>query len=200
MILLSACSSSKFIPDRQYLLDKVEIHSEEKNFDAAQLEPYIRQKANSKWFMFFKIPLGAYSLAGKDTSKWVNRTLQHIGEEPVIYDTLQARLSCNDLRTAMQNLGYMNASVQLNTKVRGKKLKAIYHLFPGDAFGIGKVVYDIQDDSIRSLMDKKYVRGLNPGMKFTVSALDDERKRIVTFLADEGYYRFHKDFIQYTAD
>src|SRR5574344_1198042 len=37
-------------------------------------------------------------------------------------------------------------------------------------------------------------------MKFTVSALDDERKRIVTFLADEGYYRFHKDFIQYTAD
>ena len=35
------------------------------------------------------------------------------------------------------------------------------------------------------------------GMKFDVSKLDAERKRITTLLSDSGYYRFHKDFIKH---
>ena len=46
--LLTACSASKFVPDDRYLLSRVEIRSKQKDFDAAMLEPYIRQKANSK--------------------------------------------------------------------------------------------------------------------------------------------------------
>jgi outer membrane protein assembly factor BamA len=37
-------------------------------------------------------------------------------------------------------------------------------------------------------------------MKFDVSRLDAERKRISTLLSDSGYYRFHKDYITYQAD
>lgn len=202
LIILSSCSASKFVPDKKYLLEKVEVKSDEKDFDAAVLEPYIRQKANSKWFSVFKIPLGAYAMSGKDTTKWINRTLQRIGEQPVIYDTVQARLSCEDLRTAMQNMGYMNSSVKLDTKVKGKKLKAVYTLHPGNPFYIGKVNYDIQDDTIAGILktDVESNRGLHPGMRFTVDRLDAERHRITGILADNGYYRFHKDFIQYSAD
>lgn len=118
--LFVACSATKFIPERQYMLDKVEIKSDTKGFDVASLEPYIRQKANSKWFSVFKIPLGTYALSGTDTTKWINRTLQHIGEQPVIFDTVQARLSCEDLKIAMQNIGYMHAGVKLETRIKGK--------------------------------------------------------------------------------
>jgi hypothetical protein len=93
VLILVGCSASKFVPEEKYMLDKVEIKADKKGFDAALLEPYIRQKANSKWFSLFKIPLGTYSLAGKDTTKWINRTLQKIGEEPVLFDTLQANLT-----------------------------------------------------------------------------------------------------------
>ena len=120
-LLLSSCSTDKFVADGSYLLDKVELCSDEADFNATQLAQYVRQKENSRWFSFFKIPLGTYSLAGRDTTKWINRTLQRIGEKPVYYDTLQARLSCEDLRVAMNNMGYMNARVVFNTKVRGKK-------------------------------------------------------------------------------
>ncbi|MBM6992789.1 MAG: BamA/TamA family outer membrane protein [Prevotella sp.] len=207
---MAACSSTKFVSDKQYLLESVEVKADEKNIDASTLAPYIRQHANSKWFSIFKIPLGTYALSGRDTTKWINRTLQKIGEEPVIFDSVQAKLSIDDLRKALQNMGYMNAAVDLQTKVKGKKLKAIYTLHPGVPFFIKKMRYDIQDENIRTVLEnyRQTQRKRNPlreeglqvGDKFTVGRLDQERIRITEILMDSGYYRFHKDFIQYTAD
>lgn len=201
-LLLSSCSTDKFVADGSYLLDKVELCSDEADFNATQLAQYVRQKENSRWFSFFKIPLGTYSLAGRDTTKWINRTLQRIGEKPVYYDTLQARLSCEDLRVAMNNMGYMNARVVFNTKVRGKKLKAIYTLLPGKPFMIDRFSYDIQDSIIADILKPNLSQGFDAThpRQFTVLALDNERKRITKILNDQGYYRFNKDYIYYTAD
>ena len=202
VMILTGCSATKFVPDDEYMLTAVEIKSEPKGFNIGSLEPYIRQKANSKWFSLFKIPLGTYSLAGRDSTKWINRALQRIGEEPVVFDTVQAELSCNDLRTAMHNMGYMHGDVDLITKVKGKKLKATYILHPGAPYDIRNVTYDIADDSIAALLeraDNKALR-LKTGEPFTVERLNAERKRITTFLMNNGYYRFHKDYITFSAD
>lgn len=203
VLMFVACSSEKFIPDNGYMLNKVEITSDTKDMDVLLLEPYIRQKANSRWFSFFKIPLATYSLSGRDTTKWINRTLQRMGEQPVVYDTLQARLSCEDLRMAMNNMGYMNASVDIDTKRHGKKLNVIYKLHPNEPFYINNFRYDIKDQNIERLL--RSVAGSMPSYAnshkhFTVDFLDRERHRITEILNDSGYYRFHKDFIQYTAD
>lgn len=201
LLVMGSCSSSKFVPDNEYLLEKVEIRADKKGFDASTLEPYIRQKANSRWFSAFKIPLATYSLAGKDSTKWINRTLQRIGETPVLYDTVQARLSTEDLATAMHNLGYMNASASIDTKVNGKKLTAIYTLHPGEPFKITRFDYDIQDSVVASVLgDKLYQMSRRLPLPFTVATLDAERKRLTTILNDSGYYRFHKEFIMFTAD
>ena len=196
--LLAGCSSTKFMPENKYLLDRVEIKSDTKGFDAALLAPYVRQKANSKWFNFFKIPLATYSLAGRDSTKWINRTLQKMGEKPVAYDTLQAQLSCNDLRAAMQNMGYMHASVSLKTSVKGRKLKATYTLHPGLPYYISSYRTSIADDTIRQILQPQ-LKSLE-GHRFTVDELEAERKRIANILLNEGYYKFHKDFIQFEAD
>ena len=196
--LLAGCSSTKFMPENKYLLDRVEIKSDTKGFDAALLAPYVRQKANSKWFNFFKIPLATYSLAGRDSTKWINRTLQKMGEKPVAYDTLQAQLSCNDLRAAMQNMGYMHASVSLKTSVKGRKLKATYTLHPGLPYYISTYRTSIADDTIRQILQPQ-LKTLE-GHRFTVDELEAERKRIANILLNEGYYKFHKDFIQFEAD
>ena len=202
LLMLTSCSATKFVPEGEHILSKVEITTDDKSLDISTLEPYIRQKGNSKWFSLFKIPLATYSLAGRDTSKWVNRTLQRIGEEPVLFDTLQARLSCEDLRTAMQNLGYVKARVDLTTKTRGKKLQVRYKLHPGSPYTIASIAYDIQDPQVERFLEENdfWRNGLKAGIPFTINQLDTERKRITTFLMNNGYYRFHKDYIQYTAD
>lgn len=201
--LLSSCSASKFISENEYLLDKVELKSTEKGFDAAVLGPYIKQKANSKWFSIFKIPLATYSLAGKDTAKWINRTLRNIGEEPVIYDVNQARQSQSDLLAAMHNMGYMHASVQLDTRTKGKKITATYTITPGQAYFIDNVHYIIDDGSIANLLKIEQPNSkfhIAKGTKFSVDKLDNIRKRISDYLLNSGFYRFNKDFIQFTVD
>ena len=201
--LLSSCSASKFISENEYLLDKVELKSTEKGFAAAVLGPYIKQKANSKWFSIFKIPLATYSLAGKDTAKWINRTLRNIGEEPVIYDVNQARQSQSDLLAAMHNMGYMHASVQLDTRTKGKKITATYTITPGQAYFIDNVHYIIDDDSIANLLKIEQLNSkfhIAKGTKFSVDKLDNIRKRISDYLLNSGFYRFNKDFIQFTVD
>ena len=209
-VFVSGCSSSKYIPQDEYLLESVEIKSDSKLLNASLLEPYIRQKANSKWFSLFKIPLGAYALSGKDTTKWINRTLKNMGEKPVIFDSVQSRLTVEDLRGAMRNQGFMHATVDFDAKVRGNKLKAVYTLRPGMPYVINSIVYDIQDTLVGRVLANYKERqltlghsknvGLSAGSRFTVEALEAERKRITDILLDSGFYKFHKDFIIYTAD
>lgn len=209
ILLLEACSTSKYIPEKEYLLEGVEIRSDVKDFNVSALYPYVHQKANSKWFSLFKIPLGTYSISGRDSTKWVNRTLKKMGEAPVIFDSTQARLSVEDLRNALKNMGYMHASVDFSTKTRGRRLTAIYMLRPGKPYTINHVEYDIQDTTIARIL-RRYAShlpkkshpqsALLPGSAFTLQKLDDERKRITDILLDSGYYKFHKDFVQFDAD
>ena len=199
--ILVACSATKFVPEGDFMLQSVKVKSEPKGFDVASVEPYIRQKANSKWFSLLKIPLGVYSMAGRDTTKWLNRTLQRIGEEPVIFDSTMAVATCGDLQTALRNRGYLHAEVDVKTKKKGKKLKAVYTLRPGAPYDIRHVAHDIQDEQIANLLrEEDNASLLQQGEPFTIGKLDAERKRITSFLMNRGYYRFHKDFISYSAD
>ena len=200
-VILAGCSVTKYLPDESYLLDKVEVRCDDKELAASGLEQYIRQKGNSKWFSLFSIPLGAYALAGTDTTKWINRTLRNMGEEPVLYDTLQARLTCDDLQQAVRDMGYIHATVDTETKLRGKKVKVVYKISPGQPYTIAQVAYDIEDDSIRAAAGPLLARSmLTPGARLSLDRLDGERKRITGLLNDNGYYRFNKDFISYTVD
>ena len=200
-ILVASCSSTKYIPENQYLLKGVKVKSDSKDLDATALQQYVRQRGNSKWFSLFKIPLGVYAMAGSDTAKWINRTLRNVGEAPVLYDTLQAVLTQTDLLRAMQNMGYMNASVSHEVKVKGKKLKAIYLLHPGEPYIIRNMRYDIQDENIARLFESdSTVMRLKTGDRFTINGLEQERNFLTAYLLDRGYYKFHKEYIRFEAD
>ena len=201
-VILVSCSSAKYIPENQYLLDKVAIKSTDKEFNTSPLLQYVRMKGNSKWFSSLKIPLGIYAMSGKDSTKWINRTLKKIGEAPVLYDTLQAFRTGNDLLTAMQNMGYMNASVEHTVETKGKKLRAMYTLHPGKPFIIEHITYDFPDSNIGEILSENDSASLqlHDGSPFTINGLDNERSRIASLLIDRGYYRFHKEYIVFEAD
>ena len=203
LMLLTACSTSRDIPEGEVMLNKVIVVADGKykDINTSQLKSYVRQQGNSRWFSLAKVPLGIYRLAGKDSTHWINRTLHSIGEAPVLFDSLQAGKSCEELQLALCNLGYLDAQVELFTTVKGKKLNAFYVLHPGSHYHIRNLKYDIQDSVIADLLSHDVEkRGLHEGMVFNVNALNEERSRLTTFLQNNGYYRFHKEFISYLAD
>lgn len=202
IFVCTSCSTTKFVPDGKYLLTDVKIETDNKSVNTSQMEQYINQKANTKWFSLFAVPLGTYNLSGRDSTKWINRILKRLGEEPVLFDTLKAEMSRKNLGTVMQNMGYLHADVSLKTIANDKKIKVIYTLHTGKPYFIGNIEYDIYDKNIAQILDmnNENNRGLKKGMIFSINNLENERKRITNILSDSGYYKFNKDYIIYEAD
>ena len=197
--LLGSCSVSRNLPEGTYMLDKVKVMTDGKyqDINSAQMMNYVRQKGNARWFSAIKIPLGVYAMAGKDSS-WINRTLRQMGEAPVIYDTLLARQTCEDLKLALQNKGYLDAQVEMYIKPHHRKIDALYVLHPGQPYFINNYTTDIQDSVIaRMIASRKPL--LYNGLQFSTDALNTERTQITNYLQDQGYFRFHKEFITYRA-
>ena len=199
--LMTACSSAKHIPEGGHLLHKVHIECDNEDIDIPSLEGYIRQNPNARWFSLVKVPLGIYAISGHD-SNWMNRTLQRIGEAPVVYDWQQTNRTCQELRTALQNMGYLSAKVSCHEKYHSKyKVSLTYHLHTGEQYRVDSIRMDIQDTAIARHLERIATRTLlRKQMKLNINQLDEERTRIAEYLRNVGYYKFSKDYITYTAD
>ena len=198
---LASCSATKFVPDGSYLLDEVKIHTDNKEIKPSDMRLYVRQNPNSKWFSTIKTRLYVYNWSGRDSTKWFNRFLRKIGDAPVIYNESDAIRSQEEIAKAVQNLGYMGASVKRTTKTKKKKLKLFYEITSGKPYIVRTLKYDISDKKIAEYLRNDSTQSmLREGMLFDVNVLDAERQRITDYLLCNGYYKFNKDYITYTAD
>ena len=198
-LFLCGCSATRHLPEGAYMLNKVRVvaDSDYHDINTLALKENIRQKGNTRWLSTVKVPLGIHSLAGRD-SNWVNRILWAIGEAPVVLDTTMARLSCEDLKLSLANLGYLDAEVALYVEYKKRKANLMYLLRPGTAYKISQYETDIQDSVIEKILQRRNST-LYPGKQFSAEALNTERSQITSYLQDRGYYRFHKEFINYRA-
>lgn len=198
---LASCSATKFVPDGSYLLDEVKIHTDNKEIKPSDMRLYVRQNPNSKWFSTIKTQLYVYNWSGRDSTKWFNRFLRKIGDAPVIYNESDAIRSQEEIAKAVQNLGYMGASVKRTTKTKKKKLKLFYEITSGKPYIVRTLKYDISDKKIAEYLRNDSTQSmLREGMLFDVNVLDAERQRITDYLLCNGYYKFNKDYITYTTD
>lgn len=198
---LASCTSTKFVPDDSYLLDEVKIHTDQKDIRPSSLRTYVRQNPNAKWFSLIKTQLYVYNLSGRDSTKWGNKFLRRIGDAPVIYSENEAQRSQDEITKAVRNMGYMAATVKRTTITKKKKIKIYYDVTAGKPYIIQSLKYDIHDPEIASHLQRDSIHSLlKEGMTFDVNTLNAERQRINDKLIRNGYYKFNKDYIGYTAD
>jgi outer membrane protein assembly factor BamA len=197
------CSSVKFVPEGQYLLQKNIIKHDAKGISNEQLESLVRPRENKTVFGFWRFHLGMYNVSGRDSSKGFNKWLKRIGEAPVIYDEYQIDKSREQLRQYLQNRGYFDAVVTDTVIVDEKKrrVKVEYDITSGKRSYIHQLGYKIFDDSIRRLVYADTVNSLLRGQKpFDVDIFDKERERVTRLLNSHGYYNFSKNYIYFLAD
>lgn len=201
VVLMASCSTTKLVPDGQFLLDEVSLTSDVENVNAGSYRGYVKQNPNAKWFSKFRVPLAIYSLSGPDATKRTNKMLRRMGEPPVIFSMEESAKSAQDIRQAVMTHGYMQARVDLETQTNGKKIKAIYHIHPNTIYKVSSLKREIADAGVDSLLKADSISSLlHVGMDFNANILSEERSRITNYLLDRGYYRFNKEFISFQAD
>ena len=68
LLIVAGCSSTKYVPEGAYLLDEVNVQSDNKEVKPADLNMFIRQQPNTKWFNLIKTQLYIYNMSGRDTT------------------------------------------------------------------------------------------------------------------------------------
>ena len=204
-VALSACSSSRHVPEGQYLLDRVKITVEDSvpDVSVSEMNAYVRQQPNHRMLWSAKWQLGIYNLSGRDTTKWINRFLRKIGEPPVIYDSLLTRQGVSQLQRALYNKGYLDAKVTADTvgNARKKKMRVNYRLYPGKPHRIRTIQYAFPSDSIRELVMSDSMRfSVRAGDNLDLSLLESTREEITRRMRNRGYYAFTKEYITFNAD
>ncbi len=200
-LLLSGCSSTRFIHEDETVLSSVKLTSTEKYVKPSAYRGYIRQRANSKWFNLIKVPLGFYCMSGTDSTKRFNRMMHRIGEAPVVYDSTLTNYSTASLKAALDSKGYLNSEVRSDITHKGRRTKVVYSMIPGDVFYIDSIAHTFDNarmDSVVKPLLKHSI--LYKGMPLDVSKLNEERSRLILALQNKGYYALHNDFISFTAD
>lgn len=201
IVLLSACSATKYVPENKYLLDNVRIKSDIKNFKSTELKTFLRQTPNSKMFDLINFNLGIYNLSGNNTDVWINRFLKRIGNPPIIFDSTLTERSEVELQRFFKNKGFENAQVESSVVFNKRKAKVTYNIISNNPYVINTIEYRIQDPIIKDLIEKDSSSSLiRKGNLFDVDVLDNERVRITRLLRNNGYYYFNKEYVRFLAD
>ena len=203
-VSLWACSSTKHVPDGSMLLDNVKIEIEDnKEVHSEELFNFLRQTPNHKVLGFARLQLGTYSLSGRDSTKWYNRWLRNLGQPPVIFDTELTDASARQLRQALINRGYMDASVEVDTALHPERKRADvkYRITTGQPHVIKSVKLNVADSAVAEIlaMDSTLI-DIQPGDLFDRNHLDEVRTTITNRLHNHGYYAFSREYITFTAD
>ena len=203
IFMMFSCSVNKFIPEGGYLLKDVKIVSNTNTGNVSKARSYVRQQPNAKWFSLVKVPLYTYALSGPDTARWINRVLQRLGEAPVVYNKALAERSKKNIEQMLVNDGYLHASVDYESEMRDKKKRAVvtYYLHERERYYVSDIALNTADSALSAFVDFSSEESLlRPGMPFSVDGMEQERSRLTKLFKDNGYYRFQKDYITFTAD
>jgi len=207
--LLSACSSTKYLKEDQYLLRKVNIKLStdrtlsEKGALNDQLYSLMPQRPNSYLFGMFPVKLWLYNFRYKkyqqDTANF--QLTSKVVEKPSLLDTSMIMRARRNMKDFLRNSGYFYASVSDTIKIKGKKAYVTYKVATGSEYLIDEVSYDIPDEGIARLTNK-----LNEGSlliknkAYSNTLAGAERNRLTNVIRNYGYYRFSADNIDFELD
>lgn len=203
-IMMVGCSASRHVPDGKLRLSSVKIQVDSApEITSESLINYLRQQPNHTVLGFAKLQLAIYNMSGRDTTRWYNRWIRKLGQEPVIYDDKLTEQSQRQLSLALVNRGYNSVTVDVDSVIdyKKKRIDLTYRITPGAPHIIENISYIFDDAPLGDII-------LTDSAQFTITTgqpldrnlLDSERTLITQRLRDKGYYSFNKDFITFTAD
>ena len=216
LMLLTSCSTTKHIPDDDYLftgLTKIEYkdYEDNANFVATQeeIEAALATAPNGALFgsSYYRTPFPyrlwiwnyAYGSSGK-FKKWLNKTF---GKAPVLMSQVNPALRASVAQSVLRKNGYMHGQVSFEEKPQKnpKKMKIGYTVSLDTLFTIDTLSYVNFPPQMQALIDSTRSEAqAKTGDPFNVATLDAERTRLSQLFRNNGYYYYQPGYASYLAD
>src|ERR1700748_3024696 len=153
-VLLSACSTTKFLAPGQKLYDGATVKIEDKDIKKSdakalttELEGLTRPKPNGK-ILGLRVKLWIYDKKRTNKKRGLRHYLNtHLGEPPVLVSAVDVDHNSAILQNRLQSEGYFLAQVSGDTASKRKIAKVIYTTQTGPAYHYRSITFPtIKDD------------------------------------------------------
>lgn len=154
-----------------------------------------RRKRLENWITDKQIKaLNNYAVKFND---WLKKT----GEAPAVYDSLDLKISKDNIVQYYKNLGYFNVEVESETeKLNKKNLVVKYLIKPKERYLIDSIKASIESPELYILYKENLKdQIIKQGEPFEINKFEDERERLFTIFRNNGVYNFQQNSIQFTA-
>ena len=203
ILFLNGCNPARRLPEGSYLLNKNKYKVVDKQeINLNEIAAITTHVPNKRIFDIYRFNLRTYVLFDTKKEHKFNRWMKkHIGEAPVILDTVAVNNTIKQVKLYLFNHGYFNAEVTKEIVIKRKKANVIYLIKANEPYRIKQLTRSISDDNISKLFQHDSSQSLlKIGDQYQSKLITQERERITDRLNKKGYYRFSKEFITFSID
>ena len=202
ILFMASCSTTRVLQDDQYRLTKNKIEvANDKHFNTATLNPYLKQKPNPSIIFGWNPSLSVYNWSNGKGKAW-DKLVQKIGQVPVIYDADMVESSVDNICDHLEYQGYYGSKITPDIKVKGKRVYVTYNVTLGKRYPISDVRFVLpkRGEFTDIFLQDTSEFTINRGSYLSEAALEAESERSSSFMRDRGFYDFNKNNYFFVAD
>ena len=200
-LLVSACSTTKYLAPGQKLYDGGEVKIQDKTNTtkseakalSTELTALLRPQPNGK-ILGLRYKLWIYDKTRTNKRRGLKHYLNtHLGEPPILATNVDLEKNSSILQNRLQNEGYFIAQVNGDTvsKKNSRIVKAVYSIQTGPAYHYRKVIFPQENDDLdTAVTGTSKLSLLKVGDKYDLDIIKAERIRIDARLKEEGFFYF----------
>lgn len=201
LLIAAGCSTTRVIPKGESLLKDNDIKVlNDKDYQISGIEPYLKQKPNTHFFLGLNPFLSIYNWSNGKDNGW-DRFVKKMGQAPVIFDRDLVASSVVNIQNHLEYQGYYNSHVTDSIFTKRKKTTVHYNILLGKQYIIDSTEYIIDDINLsESFYSDSLQNVIKKGDILSESYLNDASETIAKSLRNRGYFGFTKNYLFFVAD
>jgi outer membrane protein assembly factor BamA len=203
LLLLSSCSPASKVQKRGgYMLAGHSVKADRPEINTDDLLNFAQPRPDRKFLGLLRPGVWVSDMFSGGKDRKVKRWFRtRVGRPPVLLDSALVDNSLHPMRIYLNNKGYFGAKVERDIYFKGSRAFVRYKTQTPEPHRLGKITFDIPDDSLRYFLS----RSGNPsllvsGKQYDAYVIRDERERITRDLKDAGYFGFSREYILFEID
>jgi hypothetical protein len=190
LFLVSGCSLTRGLKDKQALVRKITIKGMDDEYAEAAVNYVDKGQQPNNW-----LNLQFYYLFSKKGKK-------DIGEPPNLVDSALVEYSRLQIQKFLRNKGYLKAKVVDSIAIKKKKAELIFIATQGPMFRIRNFKDSIADKKVEGLYRGNRINfsHIRPGGRYDTDSLAADRDEVYQLMKRNGYYDFYRQYISFNTD